>query len=554
LGVSEFPQPDDVLSDVQAAMKAEDTRVAVPYHQTMSPNHEVHTGIPVRDRSALYEQVSAKLAPLGIEPLSQGSKSPLRLERKAPLIARQEERDPALLRRALAEATRRSLRIEIAYDGERVRNTLIGQLEELLGAEPNAAGIGDHRTYHLPNLTVDILCKQMSAIFSPIRGENGDYITNRNELDSEKRRRVDVVAKQFNDVFGTTTEPVATLVELRDWSKTGYYDRLADPKNAIRVGLAKANRFSQFIDHHDRKLPHRAQSSVLDLLRQSGAVPGRIGDHLRKAGSSRPGIPEDIQVIGVWCHSDRKHRGKVLPIIVKMDTEHGIQVAFADGNEWISYPKALVKAATKADNLWVESSRSQSQVPRVVRDKLLFCSQFGPALLIFRTRNIRNHWTWVQDAFITRDRVRWNSDGELITSPSNVRIARMRDNENIEVPQHFAASGQRVGNTSGLFARFNDRTFLSLHEKTPNMQYPIKKSKIQDPWRQAAVPAVEEIFLPVLQPEDDPEHWAFFVHAMRHMSPHYDYALQIPMPLHYARQVREYIIDLAQNDEDDDEE
>lgn len=86
------------------------------------------------------------------------------------------------------------------------------------------------------------------------------------------------------------------------------------------------------------------------------------------------------------------------------------------------------------------------------------------------------------------------------------------------------------------------------------MQYPIKKSKIQDPWRQAAVPAVEEIFLPVLQPEDDPEHWAFFVHAMRHMSPHYDYALQIPMPLHYARQVREYIIDLAQNDEDDDEE
>ena len=218
----------------------------------------------------------------------------------------------------------------------------------------------------------------MSAIFSPIRGENGEFITNRNELDSKIRRKADDVAKQFNEEFGTTTEPVATFVELRDWSKAGYYDRLADPKNAIRVGLAKANRYSQFIDHFDSKLPHRAQSSLLDILRQSGTVPGRIGDHLRKIDSSRPGIPEDIQVIAVWCHRDRKHWGKVLPIIVKMDTEHGIQVAFADSNEWISYPKALVRAATEADNLWVDSSRSQLHVPRVIRDKLLFCSQFGP--------------------------------------------------------------------------------------------------------------------------------------------------------------------------------
>ena len=67
------------------------------------------------------------------------------------------------------------------------------------------------------------------------------------------------------------------------------------------------------------------------------------------------------------------------------------------------------------------------------------------------------------------------------------------------------------------------------------------------------MPAVEEIFLPVLQPGDEPECWAFFVHAMRHMSPHHDYALRMPMPLHYARQVTEYIIDLARHDEDDED-
>ena len=48
--------------------------------------------------------------------------------------------------------------------------------------------------------------------------------------------------------------------------------------------------------------------------------------------------------------------------------------------------------------------------------------------------------------------------------------------------------------------------------------------------------------------------WALFVHAMRHMSPHYDHALQMPMPLHYARQVTEYIIDLGPHDENDEEE
>ena len=415
LGVSDFPKPGDVFSDFQAAMDAEDTKIGVTYHQTMSPNHEVHTGIPVRDRRGLYEQVSTKLAPLGIEPVDQIPKSLLRIDRKAPLIARQGERDSALLRRALADATGGSLRIEVAYDDERVRDALIQQMEELIGTDPNVARTGDHRTYHLPNLTVDILCKQMSAIFSPITGEKGEYIANPNELDSEKRRRANDVAKQFNDVFGTATEPVATLVELRDWSKSGYYDRLADPKDAIRVGLAKANRYSQFIDHHDRKLPYRAQKSILDILRETGAVPGRIGDHLRKTGSLKSDIPEDIQVIAVWCHSDRKHRGKVLPIIVKMDTEHGIQVSFADSNQWISYPQALIKAATRPDTLWVESSRSRSRVPLVVRDKLLFCSQFGPALLIFLAHNIRNHWSWTQDARITRDRVRWNPDGELVT-------------------------------------------------------------------------------------------------------------------------------------------
>ena len=210
-------------------------------------------------------------------------------------------------------------------------------------------------------------------------------------------------------------------------------------------------------------------------------MPGHIGDYLKKTGASMTSIPEDLQVIAVWCHSDRKHPAKVLPIIVKMDMEHGVQVAFADSNEWISYPKALVRAATETDGLWADSSRSQLHVPRVIRDKLLFCSQFGPTLLVFQAQNIRNHWTWAQDALITRDKVRWNSEGDLLTPPSTVRIARIRDNEKIEVPQHFATNGQRVGNTSGLFARFNDRTFLSFHEKTPNMQYPVGKSKVQDP-------------------------------------------------------------------------
>ena len=52
-----------------------------------------------------------------------------------------------------SDATGGSLRIEIAYDDERVRNTLIKQMEELLGTEPHPAGIGDHRTYLLPGLT-----------------------------------------------------------------------------------------------------------------------------------------------------------------------------------------------------------------------------------------------------------------------------------------------------------------------------------------------------------------------------------------------------------------
>lgn len=52
-----------------------------------------------------------------------------------------------------------------------------------------------------------------------------------------------------------------------------------------------------------------------------------------------------------------------------------------------------------------------------------------------------------------------------------------------------------------------------------------------------------------LRPDDDPRTWADFAHRLRVSATHTDAATALPLPLHLAMKMEEYVLPMAYGDE-----
>jgi hypothetical protein len=93
---------------------------------------------------------------------------------------------------------------------------------------------------------------------------------------------------------------------------------------------------------------------------------------------------------------------------------------------------------------------------------------------------------------------------------------------------------------SGLFKQ-RERVYLSLQGKTAAMQSGRTIAKLDRPNLTITVPNVVELFLPLLQDGDDADQWAMIVHRLRQMAGHHDEATRLPLPLHLAKGLTEYV-------------
>ena len=93
---------------------------------------------------------------------------------------------------------------------------------------------------------------------------------------------------------------------------------------------------------------------------------------------------------------------------------------------------------------------------------------------------------------------------------------------------------------SGLFKQ-RERVYLSLQGKTAAMKSGRTIAKLDRPNLTIAVPRVIELFLAILQDGDDADQWAVVVHRLRQMAGHHDEATRLPLPLHLARGLTEYV-------------
>jgi len=387
-------------------------------------------------------------------------------------------------------------------------------------------------------LTVKVLARPLGSLGSELLTGDGLSLHT-----AEERRRAlrERAAKIANEMEYAERERWLTLVELQN-----YDGSINDPKEAIRWGLAMTRRLSQFITplepdewHEDEDNEagehHRARSAVRDALRQIGYLPGTPLDVFHGTNT----VPQNLQMLGLWVVTlDRRASpNQFLPVIVRLDgSSQAVRAMYPGATGWLPYAEALLEVAHSQLELGLPADRFPSFLDQILEDSTIA----GATLLMCHAQNTRQIWPWLTNQNISTEGLTWGRGPQKPIKHRELRVARVRDSTRDEVPQWYAFGNGEMRLPSGLFKQ-RERVYLSLQGKTAAMKSGRTIAKLDRSNLTIAVPRVIELFLPILQDSDDADQWAVVVHRLRQMAGHHDEATRLPLSLHLARGLTEYV-------------
>lgn len=282
------------------------------------------------------------------------------------------------------------------------------------------------------------------------------------------------------------------------------------------------------------------------------------------------GLPTALNVVGLWfiqqnAPTNRAQGKTMLPVAVNLSVETGEIRAIApglDGSGWLSYPDLLKAIAAGTAKSVEKPYQAMPFVQAIIQD----ITTEGETLLLCHAQNFRRVWPWIGNGKMIQDHLVFGRDSvQPISHWSGLRVVRIRDNQGDETPEWYAENPeQNALGFSGGFFRMSKRVFASTYQppKTAATK-PRNISKLEewehegkvhapDPSYYAWNPGLFELTVAALQPDDTPELWAAFVHKLRQATLQYDAATALPLPLHLARGVQEYVL-LTDEWSDDDE-
>ena len=525
LAISEdlkLDSPQSLIENPERYFDGDGISMGMLVTNRMDVRHPVKSGVPQRDWIAVVEAIERPLGNIGLRLGPQVERIDMNVVKtRSTLRLRGKEKKESKSRRtysrlSLSQSNPEGVRFLILHQREDMRQALESQIRE-------ASALADDMNF--------------SVVSEPL-GDVGAELAEKSER--EFQNRVREVAGRFGAVNATVA-----LVELQ--GADDFKDK-RDPKAAIRKGLAKAGILSQFImpfkDNEDNT-ENKVESAVEDALRQLGHLTGTQIDDFNQGFLERGNIDTNMELIGLWVVRNSNRYGHRLPVFVRIspkDFPAASRVSLAQMtfpverssvNSWLTYPDGLRRLG-KGNWEWLDQKKSEEFIGATLRG-------MGNAnvLLTVGSGNARTVWNWLSDKNVVFDAP------DAVTS-SGLRIARVRgsDSDEDESPAWFATRDDNNPTVpTGLFDSGFKRIFYSLQDKPPPMIQLAnpKVSKIERPTFAYARPALKEIALVSLQPEDGAKEWAVLVHNLRTMSPHYDYSTTLPYPLHLAKLSAEYI-------------
>ena len=563
---------------------------AVIVYSTRMKWHRIGAGVAIRERGKLFDQITDLLsdlfepvAPLPRVKISKREKVGFQsnpffmkiqndkrqnLTSEQRIVMGEANKQIWSKRRAfIRETVGDHLCIELCVSTTDVRNNLVVAVRDVLGIDLNGDPTQEITT---AELTISVAFSNLGVLTDNLDVGSGKGV--RDRVRDATQRRINDVVRQLPK----TQTPTLMLAEILSKEK---YIKNSDPKSPLRIGIGRSRRLVQFItaDTNDASasadetgqeeevasLYYRAVNALLDGLRQLG-VPGKL------PAPTKTGRPYTI--IGAWLINKKSSKpgneSYTLPVLVRIASTDNAVLAIAPGfTDWLPYREALLELS-KMDVLGNQNKRADHAA--FLRAQLRNAvSKERDTLLICHAQNMRETWKWISNTNLVCDAVAFRA-GEPVAPISEwpgLRIVRVRDGQSHETPEWFAEEADRRSASQGLF-KMGERVYASTHEKPKQMtNYMHAMSKAEDwtsPNRPDVIrskrlnvstwnPGLYELTVAALQPEDggNAAPWAYLTHDLRKSCLHFEDATALPLPLHLAKLMEEYILNIEIQDDDE---
>ncbi|RFS81575.1 DUF3893 domain-containing protein [Actinomadura spongiicola] len=565
--------------------------VAVSHHAAMG-YHAIGTGLMPSERRRLTEWAEQALAPdflpvplLTRSRYSKPAKKQLEKRRSIPKKELPEEKLAAILAENEAISGRNALRRRkhlaeaidglpfvavVLYQTEGMRNRIIQAAERGLDLVSHRVEDGPETwTWRTEEIEVKVHALPIGELAAPLGGDSPPAKGGEHNQQITSRRHA--VAAFIKKLKVKMPGAQVAFVELDGKERFAKSKRRADPKYAIRLGLADAGLVSQFFrpldpdmepDEAEADAVFRAEAAWLDGLRQTGMrfVP------LHSLGDS---IPENLNQLAFWLVKRRSdgptNRAQFTPIAVLLRPgQKCIMGKTADMSEWVPYPQLLRSLTSHISKAELKTAAQQSAATAAFVKKTLSAMRGSPTLVLVRAQNIRYRWPWLLNRGLVQDRIGFDSGPlqRIGLIGKQLRFIRVADSERDETAEWWAPAEllsekhegkQRGGIAKGLWvAQDSYHVFYSSADRASTHPVSSEMAKLTShvndkgysefkPTKNAWNPELLELVVACMQPGDDPEKWAMFVHQQRLCDDYRD-VLGLPLALHLAKLADHYAL------------
>jgi len=541
-----FPTPIQLVANPTDYLARDaELNAGIVYRNGIKPNHMVGAGLMPGDRKPLIEQIARRLASQFqlVDTYKRTDKSPRPKNRftEDRETAREKMREENLLEErheVIQECVGNKVSFEIYYQKDETKAEFIKQLEEMLGITI------------LNTLPVELQPSGVTILVDakPI-GKLADKLVIDKDVSNKTDRiyrSIDQRAKQIESTLEVADIPTICFVEIAEKKA---FDNEEDPKKAIRHGFAKTGRLTQFINRDsESSLKDRVKKCLLDGFRQLG---------VNQLAFNQGILPVEANYVGLWLiylSKDRNPAGvnRYIPVFTLIEPSTFEVLARVPGiDRWLPYRDLLIEINSTEKVIGFDRrNKALPFIQQVIETELVAEDR---TILMCLAQNMRSAWSWLQDQHIILDKITFGDEKpRSIQDFKGLRIVRIRSSQNHETPEWYAVDedDEKYGFSKGLFAAGN-RRFASTYGKSAQFKNIAKSDSIfTRPQAPAWNPGMFEVIVAAMQSGDNSNDLAATVHRLRNLSLQYDDATAMPLPLHLASLIEEYILFLNYSEDD----
>ncbi len=532
---NQLPDPNMLVKDPALFIKdAPGATVLTFRHDSGMKKHAVKPGLPMLDRIEIYSWLLETLKDFALEaPTAE------RVSQKIAKLIPIDKVDPCLFRKRIAQAIGgKNLAIEIYYsDGYTIGEKIYQKAKEHFGMVSDLLDS--------PELVVSIKTKAMAGLSDPLDATGKPL--------ERHEKRITEVKDKCDEV---SVSPTACIIVLPGPQS---YEKNEDPKTSLRIGFAQTGRLTQFIvpENEEASESHRIESALFDLYRQLGLLlPTNDATKTSEADYT-------TKACGIWIVNYKKNLyGNTQPFPVFVTTD------YISGEVWVEcdyllskklrYWQASLEFQKIPGNPAVRKLQKKDACSSIRRKMIeLYHIQKEPMLVLVHADGVsRRIWKMMTDGELSRvdrkgkytlEQIWFDSpdasDGYRFDNRENgIRLMRIRSNQ--EVPDYLSRNGDsaQIRSVSGVFnwddvywsiaPRPGDSLFRNAYRVISKVSRPNLEFKFTD---------MIEIYPIHLKTSDDPDSWVWLSHKLREAAHQYKGTLRLPLPLHLASKLEEYL-------------